>query len=404
MREAETVKVIKTDPTSKVVSPAVRRPEKGMALADCLDRHTRVGTLWKLEDGRVRCVACGHRCLIPPGQRGICRVRFNEGGQLRVPFGYVAGGLASDPVEKKPFFHVYPGSNALTFGMLGCDFHCAYCQNWVTSQALRDEHFVAPIVELTPEQIVGAARRSSARLVVSSYNEPLITAEWAVAVFQQAKPAGFACAFVSNGNATPEALDFLRPWIVAYKIDLKGFDDKRYRTLGGTLENVCNGIRMVHDCGLWLEIVTLVVPGFNDSEAELRAIAKFIASVSRDIPWHATAFHPDYKMTGPPATTVRQLIRAAEIGAEEGLHFVYAGNLPGQAGRWENTFCPGCHELLIERTGYLVCDYKITRDGKCPRCQTTIPGIWPTRGATEVNAGNSTADFYQCRPRRIKPN
>ena len=384
-------------------SAPVKSRAASVSLADMLDRQTIVGKLWHTKDGRVRCVACGHRCLIPAGRRGICKVRFNEGGQLRVPFGYVAGGLASDPVEKKPFFHVYPGSDALTFGMLGCDFHCGYCQNWVTSQALRDEHSVTPIVELTPDQVVNTARRTGARLVVSSYNEPFITAEWAAAIFQEAKPAGFACAFVSNGNATPEALDFLRPWIVACKIDLKGFDDKRYRTLGGTLENVCHGIRMVRERGLWLEIVTLVVPGFNDSEAELRAIAKFIASVSRDIPWHVTAFHPDYKMTGPSPTTVRQLIRAAEIGAEEGLHFVYAGNLPGRVGRWESTFCPGCDELLIERSGYLVRDYKITSDGKCPHCRRTIPGIWPGGGATEINTGNSTADFHQRKPRRIKP-
>ncbi len=380
-----------------------KSPVVNPALADTLDRQTIVGKLWHIEGDRVRCVACGHRCLIPPGRRGICKVRYNEGGELRVPFGYVAGGLASDPVEKKPFFHVYPGSDALTFGMLGCDFHCGYCQNWVTSQALRDATAGTPIVELTPDQVVNAARRNRARLVVSSYNEPLITAEWAVAVFQEAQRAGLACAFVSNGNATPEALDFLRPWIVAYKIDLKGFDDKRYRTLGGTLENVCNGIHMVHECGLWLEIVTLVVPGFNDSEAELRAIAKFIASVSRDIPWHVTAFHPDYKMKDPPATTVHQLIRAAEIGVEEGLHFAYAGNLPGHVGHWESTFCPGCDELLIERAGYLVRDYKITRDGKCPRCHRTVPGIWPGGGAAEVNAGDSAADFCERRPRRVNP-
>ena len=377
-------------------APVVNRP-----LADTLDRQTIVGRLWYLEDDRVRCVACGHRCLIPPGRRGICKVRFNEGGELRVPFGYVAGGLASDPVEKKPFFHVYPGSDALTFGMLGCDFHCGYCQNWVTSQALRDETAGTPIVELTPEQIVTTARRNRARLVVSSYNEPLITAEWAVAVFQEAQRAGLACAFVSNGNATPEALDFLRPWIVAYKIDLKGFDEKRYRTLGGTLENVCNGIRMVHERGLWLEIVTLVVPGFNDSEAELRAIAHFIVSVSPDIPWHVTAFHPDYKMTGPSPTTVKQLIRAAEIGVETGLHFVYAGNLPGRVSQWESTFCPGCDELLIERTGYLVRDYHITHDGKCPRCHRTVPGIWPGGGAKEVLAAAAAADFHGRMPHRV---
>ncbi len=380
--------------------PATADP-KDDSLANMLDRHTATGTLWRAEGERIRCFACGHRCLIAEGRRGICKVRLNKGGQLRVPFGYVAGGLASDPVEKKPFFHVHPGSDALTFGMLGCDFHCSYCQNWVTSQAMRDEAAGTSIVELTPEQIVKAARRSGARLIVSSYNEPLITAEWAVAVFQKAKADGFPCAFVSNGNATPEALDFLKPWIVAYKIDLKGFNDKRYRTLGGTLEAVTNGIRLVKERGLWLEVVTLIVPGFNDSEDELRAIAKFLTSVSRDIPWHVTAFHPDYKLTDPPATTSRQLVRAAEIGVEEGLRFVYAGNAPGRVGQWENTFCPNCRELLIERTGYLIRDYKITGDGKCPKCQTAIPGIWPTGGASEVRTGESTMDYYQRTPRQV---
>src|SRR5436309_5253633 len=160
------------------------------ALAGRLDRLTTVGTVWKTEGDRIRCVACGHRCLIGEGRRGICKVRFNQGAQLRVPFGYVAA-LQCDPVEKKPFFHVHPGSDALTFGMMGCDFHCPYCQNWVTSQALRDEASVAPIRPVTADQLVEAARRLGAHLVVSSYNEPLITAEWAVAVFQQAKEAGF---------------------------------------------------------------------------------------------------------------------------------------------------------------------------------------------------------------------
>jgi pyruvate formate lyase activating enzyme len=388
-------------PVADAKSNASTQVSQTGSLAETLDRHTRVGSLWQVENERVRCVACGHRCLIAPGRRGICKVRFIEGGQLRVPFGYVAGGLACDPIEKKPFYHVYPGSDALTFGMLGCDFHCSYCQNWVTSQALRDDSSGSHIVEVTPEQIVRAAQRSGARLVVSSYNEPLITAEWAVAVFQQAKEAGLPCAFVSNGNATPEVLDFLHPWIVAYKIDLKGFDGKRYRTLGGTLEHVTEGIRMVHERGLWLEIVTLVVPDFNDSEAELREIAKFIASVSRDIPWHVTAFHPDYKMTDPPATATRQLIRAAEIGVEEGLHFVYAGNAAGRVGQWENTYCPNCRELLIERTGYLIRGYKITGDGQCPKCRKAIPGIWPAGGPTEVRTGASMLDVFQRVTRRV---
>jgi pyruvate formate lyase activating enzyme len=379
-------------------------PEGNGTLAAHLDRLTSDGSLWHTEGGRLRCVACGHRCLISSGRRGICGVRFNQDGRLRVPFGYVAGGLASDPVEKKPFFHVYPGSDALTFGMLGCDFHCSYCQNWITSQALRDEAAVAPIVELTPAEITRVAQRCGARLVVSSYNEPLITAEWAVAVFQPARAAGLACAFVSNGNATPEALDFLRPWITAYKIDLKGFDDKRYRSLGGTLQNVMAGIRMVHARGLWLEIVTLLVPGFNDSDAELRDLAGFIASVSRDIPWHVTAFHPDYKLRGPSAATTRQLVRAAEIGAEQGLHFVYAGNLPGRVGSWENTVCPHCRAPLIERTGYFVSSYRITGDGKCPQCHASIPGIWPPNGAGEVQLSDPVLGPLRRAPRRVSLN
>ncbi len=345
-------------------------------LASMLDQRTAVGTLWRMEGGRVRCVACGHRCRLSEGRRGVCKVRFNRGGELRVPFGYVAGGWACDPVEKKPFFHVLPGTGALTFGMLGCDFHCAFCQNWFTSQALRELEASAPIIAATPEQIAGAAVRSGARLVVSSYNEPLITAEWAVAVFREAVGRGLRCAFVSNGNATAEALDFLQPWIVAYKIDLKGFDDRRYRTLGGTLAGVLDGIRLVRERGLWLEIVTLVVPGFNDSDAELRDLAQFIASVSRDIPWHVTAFHPDFRLTAPAATSARQLLRAAEIGVEAGLRFVYAGNLPGGVGDWETTFCPGCRTKLIERRGFQVRINRLDDDGRCPQCRVLVPGIW----------------------------
>jgi pyruvate formate lyase activating enzyme len=355
----------------------------GASLAEALARRTQPGQLCRPEGDKIRCVACGHRCLIGPGRHGICRVRFNENGQLRVPFGYVAG-AASDPVEKKPFNHVLPGADALTFGMLGCDFHCGYCQNWVTSQALRDDAARAPVQEVTPAQLVRAAQRTGARLMVSSYNEPLITAEWAAAVFREAMPAGLLCAFVSNGNATAEALDFLKPWLRAYKIDLKSFNDRRYRELGGTLEHVCAGIRMVHERGIWLEIVTLLISGFNDDEAELRDMAKFLAGLSRDIPWHITAFHPDYKMTDVPQTLARQLVRAAEIGAEAGLRFVYAGNAPGRVGDWENTRCPKCRALLIERTGYALSDYRITPAGQCPDCGTTIPGIWHPGGAADV--------------------
>ena len=369
---------------------------KRAVLSEVLAGHTRRGELWRAEGNKIRCFACGHRCLIGEGRAGICRVRFNDAGELKVPFGYV-GALASDPVEKKPFNHVLPGVDALTFGMLGCDFHCGYCQNWVTSQALRDDAALAPIEEVTPAELVQAARRTGARLMVSSYNEPLITAEWAAAVFREAEPEGLLCAFVSNGNATPEVLDYLKPWLRAYKIDFKTFNDRRYRTLGGTLENVCNGIRLVHERGIWLEIVTLLISDFNDDEGGLRDMAQFLANISPDIPWHVTAFHPDYKMMDVPQTMARQLIRAAEIGAEAGLRFVYAGNAPGQVGDWQNTRCPSCRATLIERFGYAVSDYRITNDGNCPDCGTSIPGIWHPGGASDVPPGT----FASRRPRRV---
>lgn len=346
-----------------------------LPLGERLARHTRPGELFEtLPDHRVRCVACGHRCVIPPGLPGICKVRFNEGGELRVPFGYV-GALQVDPVEKKPFFHALPGAQALSFGMLGCDFHCGYCQNWVTSQALRDPAATVPPREISARELVHLAREHGARIVTSTYNEPLITSEWAVAVFREARAAGLLCSYVSNGNGTPEVLDYIRPYVSLYKVDLKGFRDRPYRELGGTLERVLWTIRALHEQGFWVEVVTLLVPGFNDSPEEIREAARFLVSVSPDIPWHVTAFHHDYKMAHTEDTPLKTLIRAAEVGTEEGLRFVYAGNRPGRVGEWENTYCPGCRALLIERHGFHVLQNRLD-DGACPDCHRTIPGVW----------------------------
>jgi pyruvate formate lyase activating enzyme len=346
------------------------------SLAHVLARHTREGELYeKLPDERVRCFACGHRCLIPPGREGVCRVRFNEGGVLKVPWGYVAG-LQMDPVEKKPFYHALPGAKALSFGMLGCDMHCGFCQNWLTSQALRDKASLAPAEEVRPEEIVAAAKRGGARIVTSTYNEPLITSEWAAAVFRLARAEGLLCSYVSNGNGTEEVLEYIRPYVSLYKVDLKGFRDRPYRELGATLERVVSTIRALHEKKFWVEVVTLVVPGLNDSEEELRDIARFLVSVSADIPWHVTAFHPDYKMDDREPTGVRSLLRAAEIGAAEGLRFVYAGNLPGAVRSWENTYCPGCRTLLVERVGFRVLSNRLGADGLCPKCGAVIPGVW----------------------------
>src|SRR5262245_7365270 len=345
-------------------------------LAEVLARETRPGELYEtLPGGRLRCHACGHCCPLPDGAVGVCKVRFNEGGVLHVPWGYV-GGVQCDPIEKKPFFHAYPGALAYSFGMLGCDLHCAYCQNWVTSQALRDPRAVAPPLDVTPERLVHDAVSRGAQIVVSTYNEPLITSEWAVAVFKEARAAGLMTGFVSNGNGTPRVLEYLRPWIDAYKVDLKSFDDRHYRELGGRLEPILDSIRRLHEMDVWLELVTLLIPGFNDSDDELKRLTDFVAEISPDIPWHVTAFHGDYKMTEPSNTTPRMLKEAARIGAEAGLRYVYAGNLPGQVATLEHTHCPRCREVLIERYGYLIRKYNLTPTGACPACGTTIPGRW----------------------------
>lgn len=344
-------------------------------LKEILASNTRVGTLYHAEkEGAVRCFSCGHRCFIPEGRDGICKVRFNRGGKLYVPWGYV-GGLQVDPVEKKPFFHVMPTARALSFGMLGCDFHCGYCQNWITSQALRDPKAAAAPEKVTPEQIISLAKAHGAKILTSTYNEPLITSEWAVEIFKEAKKQGLITSYVSNGNATKQVLEYIRPYVDLYKIDLKSFQDKHYRQLGGVLKNVLDSIGLVHKMGFWLEIVTLIVPGFNDSDEELKGIAGFIKNISRNIPWHATAFHQDYKMRDPDPTPVATLKRAEKWGREAGLNFVYLGNRPGQVGTSENTVCPECEMVLIERQGFHVLQNRLV-GGACPRCALKIPGVW----------------------------
>ena len=349
---------------------------KRMSLEAVLDEMTVEGELYeKLEDNAVRCTACAHRCMIRDGRRGICHVRFNEGGKLWVPSGYVSA-LNVDPTEKKPFYHVLPGSQTLTFGMLGCDLHCPNCQNWQISQPLRDPQAGYEPQLVTSDQVIQVARRYGAELIGSSYNEPLITSEWAVEIFRKAKAAGLRCVYVSNGNVTREALEYIRPYVDGYKIDLKTMNDKNYRQLGTVLNRVLDGIKLVHEMGFWLEIVTLVIPGFNDSNEELWDTARFLTSLSPDIPWHVTAFHKDYKMTDPDNTDARTLVRAAEIGQEAGLRYVYAGNLPGMTGAYEDTRCYNCGELLVGRWGYHIRTNKLAGTGRCPKCNTAIAGIW----------------------------
>jgi pyruvate formate lyase activating enzyme len=346
------------------------------ALKDILDSHVREAApelVEPLDRNRLRCFSCGHQCPIPEGQAGVCKVRYNRGGKLYVPWGYV-GGVQCDPIEKKPFFHAIPGALAYSFGMLGCDLHCSYCQNWVTSQALRDPSAVSAPLAANPQALVEDALAQGAKVVVSTYNEPLITSEWAVAIFREARSAGLMTGFVSNGNATPQVLEFLRPHIDLYKVDLKSFDDAHYRKLGGRIQPILDSIKRIHQIGFWLEIVTLLIPGFNDSDDEIRRLTEFVSGVSPDIPWHVTAFHQDYHMTDQRNTTAEDLLRAADIGKQSGLRYVYPGNLPGQVGDWENTHCTKCGETLIERYGYRIRAYNLTAQGACQTCGTKLPG------------------------------
>jgi len=348
-------------------------------LQEKLDSLAKPGQFFSVESGdAVRCHACAQRCLIKPGKRGICQMRFNHEDRLYVPWGYVAAANV-DPIEKKPFAHFLPGSDALTFGMLGCYFHCDFCQNWVSSQTLRApacDSSIGAIQTVSAQALVDYALRSGAQVIASSYNEPLITSEWAIEIFKAAKAEGLRCVYVSNGFATPEVLKALQPYLDGYKVDLKCMTDAAYRELGGSLQVVLDTIRLARELGMWVEVVTLVIPGFNDSSEALWETARFLVSVSADIPWHVTAFHPMYKRLGTPPTERETLQRATEIGQEAGLRYVYAGNLPGKVGSLEDTHCPKCQTALIKRTGYMIEANTITSAGTCPTCGQKIAGVW----------------------------
>ena len=348
-------------------------------LGSLLAGPTREGELWRpaeeaAEAGTVQCVACAHMCRIPDGRHGVCHMRVNRGGGLQVPHGYVSS-VACDPIEKKPFFHFMAGRDALSFGMLGCNFHCPFCQNWSTSQTLRDPQAIASTQKIGAERLVQLARRYGAPVVSSTYNEPLITSEWAVDIFRLAKEQGMLTCYVSNGFASRQVLDYLAPWLDAMNVDLKCFTDKGYAWLGGRLQPVLETIQALRSMGKWVEVITLLVPGFNDSDAEITRIADFLISVSPDIPWHVTAYHADYRMQSAPSrTSTARLAAAIEIGKRRGLRYVYAGNVHGLP-EYENTKCHDCGRLLVVRRGFVTSRNDIV-DSRCPDCGTRIPGVW----------------------------
>jgi pyruvate formate lyase activating enzyme len=333
---------------------------------------TRDAQFWqKLDGDDIQCNLCHQVCRIRPGKRGLCGVRENQEGKLMT---LVYGNLIAanvDPIEKKPFFHFMPGSLAYSIATMGCNFRCLHCQNADISQAPRETGKVLGGF-VPPEEVVAAAEANGCQAIAYTYTEPTIFFEYAYDVAVLAKEKGLKNVFVSNGYTGEEAAKKIMPILDANNIDLKG-DDQFYRKVcKARLEPVQRNIKLFWDSGVWVEVTTLIIPGYNDSEEQLRDIARFLASVSEDLPWHVSAFYPMHKMKGVPRTGVELLRRGLAIGREAGLKYIYAGNIPGES---EDTRCPVCGEVQIERLGYRVMRNSIV-DGHCPKCGSPAAGVW----------------------------
>lgn len=326
----------------------------------------------KLKGNKVSCSLCAHHCAVPDGKRGKCGVRENRGGIL---YSLVYGKLISmnvDPIEKKPLFHFHPASNSMSIATAGCNFSCMHCQNYDISQYPKENPDI-PGRDVTPLQVVDAAQEAGCKSIAYTYTEPTIFFEFAYDCARLAKERGIKNVFVSNGYTGPEAVETLAPFLDANNIDLKGDDEFYKKVCGARLKPVQDTIRSMYQNGVWVEITTLLIPGYNDSDDSLKNIIDFIISVDSSIPWHVTQFFPTFKIMDRPRTPLSVLRKARDMGIERGLKYVYEGNVPGE-GR-ENTYCPDCKELLIERFGYRIGQNRITND-KCYKCSTRIEGIW----------------------------
>lgn len=327
----------------------------------------------KINNSFVQCQACSWQCKISPNKFGVCGVRKNIGGKLFLLVYEKVAGVNIDPIEKKPLYHFLPGSKIYSLGTLGCNFRCGFCQNFEISQASKAKEISDFGYALTPQEIVKTCLEKNIPSIAFTYNEPTIFAEYCVAVMKEAKKHHLYGVFVTNGYETKETLDFLDGYIDAYNVDLKSFSEKYYQKMcGAKLTLVLETIKEIYKRNKWLEITTLLVPKQNDSPEEVTAIAKFIYGISPDIPWHISAFYPTYKMQNLPPTSTETLFQAYEIGKKIGLNYIYTGNIPNN--HYCHTFCPKCQTKLIQRTSFY--RVKIISLGKCPQCQTEIPGVW----------------------------
>lgn len=321
------------------------------------------------DKAKITCLLCQHYCQLKEGQIGICGVNKNVDGSLKtLVYGHPSA-LNLDPVEKKPIYHLLPGSSALSFGTVGCNFRCPFCQNWEISQ----EHTINELIEVTPERMVEMALEHGAKSIAYTYNEPTIFYPYAKDVGILARAHGLKNIFVTNGFESPEIVKDMASWLDAANVDLKSWDEAYYKkVLKGGLEAIKETLRGMVREGIWVEVTTLLIEGDNDSDEDLRSMARFIADeLGPHVPWHLSAFHPDYKMLEHERTGLDTLQRAKRIAKEAGLHYVYLGNVPVHG----DTHCPECDTLLIDRTGFSVTRDTLI-DGHCPTCNRAIEGVW----------------------------
>jgi len=327
-----------------------------------------------LEDGKVQCILCNHRCIISSSKRGLCGVRENREGKLYTLVYGRAISLNVDPIEKKPIFHLFPGSTSFSIATVGCNFRCLQCQNHEISQMPRGEDGRIEGSEVSPYKIVSLTKQYQCQSISYTYTEPTIYFEYAFEIARQAHQGGIKNIFVTNGYMTEEALKTIQPYLDAANVDLKSFREEFYKEVcGAKLKPVLENLKQMRQMGIWVEITTLIIPTLNDSDQEFEEIAQFIVSLGREVPWHISAFYPTYKMLNLPRTPVSALHRARKIGINAGLRYVYCGNIPGEEG--EDTFCPQCGRRVIERVGFRVAKNDVV-NGACRHCHEKIDGVW----------------------------